>query len=57
MTMATANRPRARLAAMPGPTSATATATGRPEFDLLDPAFYQADPHPALTWMRANEPL
>jgi cholest-4-en-3-one 26-monooxygenase len=34
-----------------------ATTTTRPEFDLLDPGFYQADPHPAYTWMRANEPL
>ena len=25
--------------------------------DLLDPGFWQGDPHPALTWMRANEPV
>lgn len=31
--------------------------TTRPEVDLLDPNFYQGDPHPAFTWMRANEPL
>jgi cytochrome P450 family 142 subfamily A polypeptide 1 len=37
--------------------SAPTSATTRPEHDLLDPAFYQADPHPAYTWMRANEPL
>lgn len=29
----------------------------RPEIDLLDPEFYRGDPHPAFTWMRANEPL
>jgi cytochrome P450 family 142 subfamily A polypeptide 1 len=34
-----------------------ATTTTRPEVDLLDPAFYQGDPHAAFTWMRANEPL
>lgn len=38
-------------------TAAMSTTTTRPAFDLLDPAFYQADPHPAFTWMRANEPL
>jgi cytochrome P450 family 142 subfamily A polypeptide 1 len=31
--------------------------TARPDVDLLDPAFWQGDPHPAFTWMRANEPL
>ncbi len=25
--------------------------------DLLDPEFYRGDPHPAFTWMRANEPV
>ena len=25
--------------------------------DLLDPNFYCSDPHPDLTWMRANEPV
>lgn len=25
--------------------------------DLLDPEFYRSDPHPAFTWMRANEPV
>ena len=29
----------------------------RLEIDLLDAEFYQADPHPAFSWMRANEPL
>ena len=29
----------------------------RPSVDLLDPAFHQGDPHPAYTWMRANEPV
>lgn len=29
----------------------------RLEVDLLDPGFYQGDPHPAFTWMRANEPV
>ncbi|MTA73153.1 MAG: hypothetical protein F2942_00430, partial [Actinobacteria bacterium] len=29
----------------------------RPEIDLLDAEFYRADPHPAFSWMRANEPL
>jgi cytochrome P450 family 142 subfamily A polypeptide 1 len=32
-------------------------APARLEVDLLDPAFYRDDPHPAFTWMRANEPL
>ncbi len=36
--------------------SVNGTTTHR-SFDLLDPAFHQADPHPAYTWMRANEPL
>ncbi|MCP4435660.1 MAG: cytochrome P450 [Actinomycetia bacterium] len=27
------------------------------QVDLLDPGFWQGDPHPALTWMRANEPV
>jgi cytochrome P450 family 142 subfamily A polypeptide 1 len=31
--------------------------TGRPEADLLDPAFYVGDPHPAYRWMRAHEPV
>ncbi len=33
--------------------------TGRPTFDLLDPAFYQDGPgmHAAFSWMRANEPV
>lgn len=34
-----------------------ATGTERLEVDLLDPGFYQVDPHPAFTWMRANEPV
>ncbi len=34
-----------------------ATGTERLEVDLLDPGFYQGDPHPAFTWMRANEPV
>lgn len=29
----------------------------RLEVDLLDPEFYRVDPHPAFTWMRANEPV
>ncbi len=33
------------------------TTTSRPEVDLLEPTFYQGDPHPAFTWMRANEPV
>jgi cholest-4-en-3-one 26-monooxygenase len=37
--------------------TATDAPLTRPEVDLLDPGFYQADPHPAFTWMRANEPL
>ena len=31
--------------------------TDKPEVDLLDPDFYRGDPHPAFTWMRANEPV
>ena len=33
--------------------------SGRPTFDLLDPAFYQDGPgmHAAFSWMRANEPV
>ena len=34
-----------------------APGTERLEVDLLDPDFYQGDPHPAFTWMRANEPV
>ena len=37
--------------------SSTVTSATRPDVDLLDPGFYQADPHPTYTWMRANEPL
>ena len=33
------------------------TAGPRLEVDLLDPEFYRVDPHPAFTWMRANEPV
>lgn len=45
----------ARHSGMP---SATAPEAGtRPTVDLLDPAFYQAGPHEAFTWMRANEPV
>ena len=29
----------------------------RPTVDLLDPQFHVGDPHPAYTWMRANEPV
>ena len=29
----------------------------RPDVDLLDPQFHVGDPHPAYTWMRANEPI
>ena len=29
----------------------------RPSVDLLDPQFHVGDPHPAYTWMRANEPV
>lgn len=29
----------------------------RPEVDLLDGRFYGRDPHPAMSWMRAHEPL
>ncbi len=39
-----------------GVTSVTNSAD-RLQVDLLDPAFYQGDPHPAFTWMRANEPV
>ena len=39
------------------PAASPAADTDRPHVDLLDPAFYQADPHPSYTWMRANEPL
>ena len=28
-----------------------------PRVDLLDPEFYQSNPHDTYTWMRANEPL
>src|SRR3546814_3306873 len=31
--------------------------TTRPDVDLLDPEFHVGDPHPAYTWMRANEPI
>jgi cholest-4-en-3-one 26-monooxygenase len=31
--------------------------SGRPEADLLDPAFYVGDPHPAYRWMREHEPV
>ncbi len=31
--------------------------TERPAVDLLDPQFHVGDPHPAYTWMRANEPV
>jgi len=51
--MATGISGPGRLAAMP----AVPTTTTRPEIDLIDPGFYQADPHPAYTWMRFNEPL
>jgi cytochrome P450 family 142 subfamily A polypeptide 1 len=33
------------------------TTTTRPAANLIDPAFYDGDPHPAYTWMRANEPV
>ena len=56
--MTTAPVGRARLTSMAGaPTDIDTIATDRPQADLLDPAFYQADPHPTYTWMRANEPL
>jgi cytochrome P450 family 142 subfamily A polypeptide 1 len=29
----------------------------RPTADLLDPAFYVGDPHPAYRWMRRHEPV
>lgn len=35
----------------------SATPSARPVIDLLDPDFYRGDPHPAFTWMRANEPV
>ena len=54
--MATPAGGRARLTAMPAAVPAT-DRSARPEVDLLDPAFHQGDPHPAYTWMRANEPL
>ena len=34
-----------------------AAAATRPDFDLLDPAFYLDDPHEAFRWMRAHEPV
>jgi len=40
-----------------GPGVSGTAAGDRPEVDLLDPEFYRGDPHPAFTWMRANEPL
>ena len=40
-----------------GAVTPAATGTDRLEVDLLDPGFYQDDPHPAFTWMRANEPV
>jgi len=30
---------------------------GRPEVRLLDGRFYAGDPHPALAWLRAHEPV
>ncbi len=33
------------------------TVLDRPDVDLLDPHFHVGDPHPAYTWMRANEPI
>jgi cytochrome P450 family 142 subfamily A polypeptide 1 len=38
-------------------TAATFPVTERPDVDLLDPGFHVGDPHPAYTWMRANEPV
>ncbi|MBM3662463.1 MAG: cytochrome P450 [Actinobacteria bacterium] len=35
----------------------TTTVADRIDVDLLDPKFYQGDPHPAFAWMRANEPV
>jgi cytochrome P450 family 142 subfamily A polypeptide 1 len=31
--------------------------SGRPDADLLDPAFYVGDPHPVYRWMRRHEPV
>ena len=38
-------------------TQVRSSEAGELEVDLLDPGFYQGDPHPAFTWMRANEPV
>ena len=42
---------------MSRPDDAVRVTSTRPGADLLDPAFYVGDPHPAYRWMRANELL
>src|SRR3954451_7473237 len=46
----------ATLSAMPTSTSGPIEGHRVP-VDLLDPDFYRDDPHPAFTWMRANDPV
>ena len=39
------------------PTTPSPVGAAPAAVDLLDPDFYRDDPHPAFTWMRANDPV